>query len=91
VTFITDIEADVRYIIHIVKKGAAMTAYLPDINEKLCSACGLCIEYCPTQAVGLIDLRPVFLKPDACSYCGMCEEICPAGAINLAYTIQLDM
>jgi formate hydrogenlyase subunit 6/NADH:ubiquinone oxidoreductase subunit I len=52
-----------------------------------CTACGLCVEYCPTQAVAMIEQRPVITKPRRCSYCGLCEESCPEDAISLTFEI----
>jgi NAD-dependent dihydropyrimidine dehydrogenase PreA subunit len=62
---------------------------LPTINLDLCTTCGLCIERCPTQAVEMIDERPVIVRPEDCAYCGLCEEMCPAEAIALEYEIVL--
>ena len=62
---------------------------LPTIDLDRCSGCELCANYCPTDAVEIIDARPSIVRPDDCTYCGLCEEICPVGAIELAYEIGL--
>ncbi len=62
---------------------------LPVINVDLCTGCGLCIERCPTQAVGMIGGRPAIVRPEDCVYCGLCEEMCPVEAISLGYEIVL--
>ena len=62
---------------------------LPTIDLKRCTGCGVCIGYCPTQAVAMVDRRPVIVRPDDCTYCGECEENCPEGAIGLGYEIVL--
>ena len=61
---------------------------LPVINEDLCTSCSLCVDYCPTGAVGMVEDRPVILSPANCSYCGICEDLCPEGAVELTYEIQ---
>jgi len=60
---------------------------LPVIREERCTGCGLCVDYCPTDAVEMIDMRPVITHPQDCAYCGVCEEMCSAGAIELVYEI----
>ncbi|OQY20765.1 MAG: hypothetical protein B6I34_08420 [Anaerolineaceae bacterium 4572_32.1] len=60
---------------------------LPKINLELCNGCGACVSTCPSQAVALIDGRPVIVHPQDCAYCGDCEELCPEGAISLPYEI----
>jgi len=60
---------------------------LPQINIEFCNGCGVCVDICPSQAVALIDGRPVIVRPKDCVYCGDCEELCPEGAISLPYEI----
>mgnify|MGYP003882171501 CR=1 FL=1 len=60
---------------------------LPQINLDLCDGCGICVENCPSQAVAMIDGRPVIVRPEDCAYCGDCENLCPQGAIGLPYEI----
>jgi NAD-dependent dihydropyrimidine dehydrogenase PreA subunit len=60
---------------------------LPEINMDLCNGCGTCVDTCPSEAVDLIDGRPVIVHPEDCAYCGDCEDLCPEGAISLPYEI----
>jgi NAD-dependent dihydropyrimidine dehydrogenase PreA subunit len=60
---------------------------LPVIHLERCNGCGLCAEYCPGDAVEMIDKQPQITAPGSCSYCGICEEMCPQGAIELLYQI----
>jgi NAD-dependent dihydropyrimidine dehydrogenase PreA subunit len=62
---------------------------LPEINQALCTGCGHCVTYCPTQAVELQHGAPVIVRPTDCAYCALCEETCPTGAIQLSYEIHL--
>lgn len=73
------------------------TRALPQIDETLCTLCGLCVEACPCHAVELGERGPVFTCPDVClraraGVCNcscLCEEVCPTGAITCAFEIVL--
>jgi len=54
------------------------------INEKFCKGCGICIEFCPKQVLGLTDKGKVYAsQPDLCIKCGQCELRCPDFAIQV--------
>jgi ferredoxin len=61
---------------------------LPMIDPQRCTGCGDCQDYCPTQAVALIDKLAVIIHPEACTFCDRCERLCPAEAISRPFTIQ---
>ena len=67
----------------------ANIAWLPQIDETLCTSCGDCIAVCPTGALALAGDVAILSDPDACNYSGECERICPTGAIVLPYQIVL--
>jgi len=50
------------------------------IDER-CTACGACIQTCPTKALMPAPKRPVLLQR-LCNNCMYCLEVCPAGAIT---------
>ena len=68
---------------------------MPQLDEHLCTLCGLCVEACPCHAVELGERGPVFACPEACLHasaetcdcCCLCEEVCPTGAITCAFEI----
>ncbi len=47
-----------------------------------CTACGACLQTCPTKALVPGPKRPVVLEL-LCNQCLACVEVCPAGAISL--------
>jgi ferredoxin len=57
-----------------------------------CSACGQCVEQCPTHA---LELRPfgtnhvLEFRPDACIGCDHCADICPEHAITPLPSLSL--
>lgn len=56
------------------------------LDTKKCQACWKCLESCPTNVIGKIDLpchkHAIIDHPDDCSGCLTCTEICPSGAIS---------
>ena len=67
---------------------------LPQVDETLCTLCGLCVEACPCHAVELGERGPIFICPracvEACEGCCLCEDACPTGAITCAFQIVLE-
>ena len=74
----------------------------PQVDESLCTLCGLCVEACPCGAVTLGETGPIFTCPkDICEDCicaeddsgccfYLCEEVCPTGAISCAFEIVME-
>ena len=53
------------------------------IEPAWCKGCGICVAFCPKQALELVNDK-VHLKEDGdCIRCGMCEMRCPDYAIWL--------
>lgn len=56
-----------------------------ELNTHFCQACWKCVEACPNQVLGKIDI--FFHKharvdnADACKGCKKCVRVCPNGAI----------
>jgi 2-oxoglutarate ferredoxin oxidoreductase subunit delta len=60
------------------------------VNEERCKGCGLCVEVCPTGALGLSEKRNssgyrvvAFLPEKGCKVCGFCYLICPDAALEV--------
>jgi phosphoadenosine phosphosulfate reductase len=43
-----------------------------------CTACGLCVDYCPVEALRINnENKKVELSLDKCTKCGICQQLCP--------------
>ncbi|NSB89065.1 [FeFe] hydrogenase, group A [Clostridium saccharobutylicum] len=55
------------------------------INEKLCIACGTCIENCPVGAIQYNAQGRAEAQKDKCVGCKLCSNICRSEAIKMQY------
>lgn len=59
---------------------------VPNINVKLCKACGACVQACKTGAIHInasgSGEAHSEIDPDACIRCGYCFRVCPTDAIK---------
>jgi ferredoxin len=55
----------------------------PIVDASLCTACGICVDACPNQALEVIDNVAKLTKPEVCDGDGACAESCPTQAITL--------
>ena len=47
-----------------------------------CIECRLCVENCPTKAIGIYHGKPV-IDENSCIYCEICSRICPMDVISV--------
>jgi ferredoxin len=66
-----------RYPFSFFSEEVVSMAYV--ITEE-CTACGLCAEECPVEAISEGDIYVI--DPDLCTECGVCADTCPVGAIE---------
>jgi len=52
------------------------------VDSNLCSACGICVDECPSGVIDLEDVA-VMARPEDCTECGICVDACPNGALSL--------
>lgn len=51
------------------------------VNKDWCKGCGICVAFCPTNALELKDGKVNIANMEACIECGLCELRCPDFAI----------
>jgi len=56
----------------------------PWINPRKCKNCGICLEYCPTQAI-IQKNDSTFIVKEKCIGCGECLVVCNVGAVNFRW------
>ena len=52
----------------------------PEVNREKCSGCGTCVDYCPVDAIALVEGK-ARIDGVRCIGCGECVTVCPEGAI----------
>ncbi|UYP47771.1 Ferredoxin-type protein NapF [Candidatus Lokiarchaeum ossiferum] len=63
-----------------------------DIDE--CTACGICVQKCPVDAMDMIEtadgLSKAQVNYDRCIGCGVCARFCPSEAISIVRRKELN-
>lgn len=57
-----------------------VSTLLPKFDEKRCSGCKKCVEFCRFHALIYIKDKPKVF-PEVCHSCGGCKIVCPEGAV----------
>ncbi|HFL2405419.1 TPA: ATP-binding protein [Clostridioides difficile] len=55
------------------------------IDEEKCNGCGLCVEACHEEAIGMVNGKAKLLRDDYCDGLGDCLPTCPTNAISFEY------
>ena len=63
------------------KRGFMNPIFEPDIDPDLCTACEVCLDRCPVNAIEVSEYAVV--NRDRCLGCGLCAGTCPAEAITM--------
>lgn len=65
---------------------------LPEVKQDQCTACALCIKWCPENAIALVPHtseqmdapdKVALIDPETCIGCGECVATCYEGAIDI--------
>lgn len=56
--------------------------YIPKCDEQNCTACSICLEKCPVNAISDCSTKPV-IDLETCLGCGICAEVCPSQCISM--------
>ena len=73
-----------RFATNVKTRGVlAPSRYQARVDAELCTACGLCEEICPVEAIGVHQGDVAEVKAEACIGCGLCASVCPVEAIAL--------
>ncbi|MCS7139456.1 MAG: 4Fe-4S binding protein [Candidatus Nezhaarchaeota archaeon] len=64
----------------------------PKRDSEKCTACGACVQNCPTGAISILDLgRDVAVNVwyGKCIFCARCTEVCPEEAVKMSLKYDL--
>ena len=51
------------------------------INQEWCKGCGICVAFCPREALFINDAGKAEKHSDQCTACTVCELFCPDFAL----------
>lgn len=54
-----------------------------NVNEELCTGCGMCAVVCPHRVFNINNRKAKILDRDRCMECGGCEMNCAFNAIHV--------
>ena len=79
-------------------EGACPTAFDDEspwarvtVDEDGCTACGICVAVCPTDAIEITEEgenQVLLFRPSACTNCSLCREACIEGVIDYENEIR---
>ncbi|MFH1510657.1 MAG: 4Fe-4S binding protein [Candidatus Woesearchaeota archaeon] len=62
------------------------------VDEKLCEACGMCVEACPNSNFEMVEGNGRIVsswEKTRCDQCGSCIEKCECGAISVNGSVRV--
>lgn len=55
----------------------------PVMDKEKCINCGICMGYCPVNAISRDESKVFYISYDYCKGCGICAAECPKKAIDM--------
>ena len=52
------------------------------VDKSICTACGACVDSCPSEAIEMQDGKAV-IDVNNCVDCGVCVDECPVESISM--------
>ena len=62
---------------------------MPIIDVYKCDGCGLCVDVCHCNALGIVNETITIIETVDCDWCTDCEAVCPTGAIGCPFEIVI--
>jgi len=53
------------------------------IDDDMCTGCGLCVTPCAEGAIELVDGKAKVMREEFCDGAGFCMGVCPTGALTV--------
>ena len=76
-----------------IKDIGIIGACTPEVTEKECSLCNLCVDICREEAVSIDDdVHKPIIDFALCLKCGQCMDVCPTGTLlkgKTGFRVQL--
>ena len=54
------------------------------LNRSWCKGCGICVAFCPREALEIAEGKARLIPDAECVLCGQCELRCPDYAIYIS-------
>jgi len=48
-----------------------------------CDGCGVCVDNCPTEVLGIVDEKVKVIDSEMCTDCRICMQVCPYGVLEV--------